>query len=266
MPRMAVTTRELHPPTPTELNVLLAHVAARDPMLHVLLVLAATTGARRAQLLALRWDNIHHDTMRISFCAGWVEGPDGPVLAATKTKRRHSVDLDADTYSCSPPSPTITSTGSCSGRPRDQRMETDPGPKAFLRHRRTPVCARSAARSSTIHGHRDAPRRHPLVVVLTPTRPQRPSTTLNHYAHAVPAATPRPQQRSAYQQTPAPIRTRPRPRAARALITPGRCAVLGRARMFCVHRCEHSALFMFGVRVMCGQIICANGAVTGPQC
>ena len=96
--RITVTTRELHPPTPTELNVLLAHVAARDPVLHVLLVLAATTGARRAQLLALRWDNIHHDTMRISFCAGWVEGPDGPVLAATKTKRRHSVDLDADTY------------------------------------------------------------------------------------------------------------------------------------------------------------------------
>jgi integrase len=94
--RITVTTRELHPPTPTELNTLLAHVADRDPMLHVLLVLAATTGARRAQLLALRWDNVHHDTMRISFCAGWVEGPNGPVLAATKTKRSHSVDLDAE--------------------------------------------------------------------------------------------------------------------------------------------------------------------------
>lgn len=30
-------------------------------------------------------------------CAGWVEGPDGPVLAATKTRRNHSVDLDTAT-------------------------------------------------------------------------------------------------------------------------------------------------------------------------
>ena len=39
--RITVATRELHPPTPTELNTLLAHVVDRDPMLHVLLVLAA---------------------------------------------------------------------------------------------------------------------------------------------------------------------------------------------------------------------------------
>jgi hypothetical protein len=29
--------------------------------------------------------------------AGWVEGPDGPVLTATKTKRCHVVDLDRAT-------------------------------------------------------------------------------------------------------------------------------------------------------------------------
>jgi hypothetical protein len=33
----------------------------------------------------------------VSFSAGWVEGPDGPVLADTKTQRRHVVDLDAAT-------------------------------------------------------------------------------------------------------------------------------------------------------------------------
>ena len=27
-----------------------------------------------------------------------MEGPDGPVLTATKTKRRHSVDLDPETF------------------------------------------------------------------------------------------------------------------------------------------------------------------------
>jgi hypothetical protein len=40
---------------------------------------------------------VHFDTGRVSFCAGWVEGPHGPVLAATKTKRGHVVNLDADT-------------------------------------------------------------------------------------------------------------------------------------------------------------------------
>ncbi len=92
--RIVHVTPELRPPTPEELRTLLDHVAARDPQLHALVVLAAFTGARRAQLLGLRWHNVHLAARRVSFSAGWVEGPDGPVLAATKTKRRHVVDLD----------------------------------------------------------------------------------------------------------------------------------------------------------------------------
>ena len=91
-------TPELRPPTPAELRILLDHVAERDPQLHALLVLAAFTGARRAQLLGLRWHNVHLAARRVSFSAGWVEGPDGPVLTATKTKRRHVVDLDPATF------------------------------------------------------------------------------------------------------------------------------------------------------------------------
>ena len=90
-------SRELQPPTPDELRRLLDHVATRDPQFHTLLVLAAVTGARRAQLLGLRWQNLHLAARRISFSAGWVEGPDGPVLTATKTKRRHVVDLNPAT-------------------------------------------------------------------------------------------------------------------------------------------------------------------------
>ena len=48
--------------------------------------------------VGLRWHNVHLDTGRLSFCAGWVEGPDGPVLAATTTKRSHVVDLDPATW------------------------------------------------------------------------------------------------------------------------------------------------------------------------
>jgi integrase len=97
--RVVTVTRELRPPTPQELRALLEHVAARDRQFHTLLVLAAFTGARRAQLLGLRWHNVHLATKRVSFSAGWVEGPDGPVLTATKTKRRHVVDLDPATVS-----------------------------------------------------------------------------------------------------------------------------------------------------------------------
>jgi integrase len=92
--RIVVAPRELCPPTPAEVRRLLVHLAVRDPMFHVFVRLAATTGARRAQLLAVRWDDLQRDTMRLAFCAGWVEGPNGPTLAPTKTKRRHSVDLD----------------------------------------------------------------------------------------------------------------------------------------------------------------------------
>ena len=92
--RIVVPTNEMRPPTPAELKSLLEFVAPRDRQLELFLTLAAVTGARRAQLLGLRWRNISLAARRISFCAGWVEGPDGPVLAPTKTKRRHVVDLD----------------------------------------------------------------------------------------------------------------------------------------------------------------------------
>ncbi len=48
-------------------------------------------------MLAFRWPNINLRRGRIQFTAGWVEGPNGPVLAATKTKSTHSVDIDPDT-------------------------------------------------------------------------------------------------------------------------------------------------------------------------
>ena len=76
--RIVATSPELHPPTREELRRLLDHVAGRDQTFHLFLLLAAYTGARRAQLLGLRWRNVHLDTCRVSFRAGWVEGPHGP--------------------------------------------------------------------------------------------------------------------------------------------------------------------------------------------
>jgi len=135
--RIVVAHAELHPPTPAELSTLLAHVAAIDPMFHGFVLLAATTGARRAQLLGLRWDNVRRDTMRVACCAGWVEGPNGPTLAPTKTKRRHSVDLDPSTFE--------TLIALTDGRQTGFVFSDDGGvtawkpnrvTKAFVRHRR----------------------------------------------------------------------------------------------------------------------------------
>jgi integrase len=81
--RIVAATRELRPPTPNEVRTLLEHIEARDEQLHLLVTLAAVTGARRAQLLGLRWHNVQIDAQSVSFCAGWVEGPDGPVLTET---------------------------------------------------------------------------------------------------------------------------------------------------------------------------------------
>ncbi|HEX9683293.1 MAG TPA: site-specific integrase [Acidimicrobiales bacterium] len=76
---------------------LLDHLAVERPLFHLFLVLAATTGARRGQLLALRWADVDADHGSLSFQRSLVEGPNGPVLAPTKTRRSHRVALDPAT-------------------------------------------------------------------------------------------------------------------------------------------------------------------------
>jgi len=90
-----VRRAELRPPTPAEVNVLLRVVVDR-PLLWCLLRLAATTGARRGQLLALQWRDVDLGRGVIAFTRALVVGPDGPVLGATKTDATHCTDLDAE--------------------------------------------------------------------------------------------------------------------------------------------------------------------------
>ena len=86
--------REPDPPSPHELAILLDHLRVADPTLYTFVIVGAMTGARRAQLLGLRWRDIDFARGKIAFCNGWVEGPNGPELTHTKPKRRHSVELD----------------------------------------------------------------------------------------------------------------------------------------------------------------------------
>jgi integrase len=191
--RLVTIGRELRPPTPDELRRLLDHVAAHDPQLHALLVLAAVTGARRAQLLGLRWHNVHLAARRISFSAGWVEGPNGPVLTATKTKRRHVVDLDPATVHVVS---DLAAARACAARAEAFVFSDDEGvtawkpnrvTKAFLRHRRA-----AGLRPFRLHDLRHLMATEmlhagvPLVIVSRRLDHRRVATTLDKYAHAVP--------------------------------------------------------------------------------
>lgn len=72
-------------------------VCEQNLALYTYLRFAVSTGARRSQLLALRWANLDQDRSAVAFTRALVEGPDRPVLRPTKTHRSYRVDLDRDT-------------------------------------------------------------------------------------------------------------------------------------------------------------------------
>jgi integrase len=85
---------EIRPPSAQQVATLLAFAEQSDPPLGVFLRLAATTGARRSQLLGLRWPDVDLAHGALSFTRALIEGPDGPVLTPTKTRRTYRVELD----------------------------------------------------------------------------------------------------------------------------------------------------------------------------
>ena len=85
---------EIRPPSPAEVAALLAYAKSRNPSFHALLLLAATTGARRGELLALRWIDVDLEAGALSFQRSLIDGPKGPVLCATKTRRSHRLEID----------------------------------------------------------------------------------------------------------------------------------------------------------------------------
>jgi integrase len=93
-----VPPAEIRPPSPDQVARLLEAVREKDPSLFCFLRLAASTGARRGQLLALRWDAIDWEAGAVSFTRALVQGPHGPELRPTKTHRTHRADLDGGTF------------------------------------------------------------------------------------------------------------------------------------------------------------------------
>lgn len=85
---------EIRPPSAAQIAGLLRSVEGCQPALHLFLLLSATTGARRGELLALRWADVDLENGSLAIQRAYTEGPSGPVLAPTKTRRSHRVALD----------------------------------------------------------------------------------------------------------------------------------------------------------------------------
>jgi integrase len=88
---------EIRPPDPEQVVAVLEWAREQKPALFCYLRLAAVTGARRSQLLALRWGDVDWDRAAIAFTRGLAVGPKGLELRPTKTYRSYRVDLDRET-------------------------------------------------------------------------------------------------------------------------------------------------------------------------
>jgi len=92
-PRVPPT--DITPPNPEQLARLLERSRREYPELACFILLAATTGARRSELVALRWSDIDFDDSTIDISRAIVIGNQGLVEKDTKTHSSRRVSLDA---------------------------------------------------------------------------------------------------------------------------------------------------------------------------
>lgn len=85
------------PPTSADMARIIETAFEEDFEWGTYLWLAAVTGARRGELVALQWEDIDLDASVIVLDANYVRGPDGMILKDTKTHQGRRVSLDSDT-------------------------------------------------------------------------------------------------------------------------------------------------------------------------
>lgn len=186
---------EMRPPSPSNVALLLESIAESDPLLHLYLSLAATTGARRGQLLALRWIDVDLDGGSLSMQRSIVEGPEGMVLVPNKSCRSNRVALDRESLKLlraehdrvggDNEDRYIFSADEAGGLPwkpnhatkRFIRVRRDAGLDHFRLHDLRHFMATEMLGAGV-----------PLHVVAARLAHARASTTLNVYAHAIPGA------------------------------------------------------------------------------
>ncbi|HEX4434108.1 MAG TPA: site-specific integrase [Acidimicrobiales bacterium] len=188
---------EMRPPTPGQVAQLLEFVA-RDPALHLYLTLAATTGARRGQLLALRWIDVDLVGGSLSIQRSLVDGPDGPLLVPTKTRRSHRVALDGSSLELLRRQHNAAEVGGGEVLPEDRfvfssdEAGTRPWSPNFVTKRFIRVRRASGLSHFRLHDLRHFMATQmldagvPIPIVAARLCHARASTTLNVYAHAVP--------------------------------------------------------------------------------
>jgi integrase len=89
-----VPTPRIQPPSPDQVTRLIDVAAEKDPRLATFVMLAAVTGARRSELLALRWSDLDLDRGVVDIARGVVLGRDGVVEKETKSHTTRRVALD----------------------------------------------------------------------------------------------------------------------------------------------------------------------------
>jgi integrase len=94
-PRIAKSTPS--PPDVSQVGILLQRAAESDPELSRFLHLAATTGARRGEVCALRWKNFDAELVTLTIEHSIVDLPGGLVEKDTKTHMSRRMALDAGT-------------------------------------------------------------------------------------------------------------------------------------------------------------------------
>ncbi len=91
----SVRSRPIDPPDPQGVLELVTEAEASDPDLGCFLLLAATTGARRGELCALRWSDVDFDSATVLIARSLVEGRGSQLVEKdTKTHASRRVALD----------------------------------------------------------------------------------------------------------------------------------------------------------------------------
>jgi integrase len=92
-----VTAKELRPPTPEQVVHLFRLAKETDPALATFVLLAASTGARRGELIALRWSDVDLNRAILTIERGIVLADGELIEQGTKTHQSRRVTLDPDT-------------------------------------------------------------------------------------------------------------------------------------------------------------------------
>jgi integrase len=95
-----VPIRELKPPSPDEVVELFRLAEETDPDLATYIILAASSGARRGEMVALRWKDFDLDSGTLSIERGVVLVGKELIEQGTKSHQSRKITLDSTTIKC----------------------------------------------------------------------------------------------------------------------------------------------------------------------